>query len=315
MRDGLNALTKFTTNLKSSASGFVDAGMDFIVKLAQGLMASLPVLIEKAPTIVSNIAKTISENAPKLLATALTLLKTLGVGLIKAIPTLIKNIPKIIKAVVDSFIAYNWMQLGGTIIKNLANGVRSMSSKVASAANLIKSKLLSPIEAAKTKIKGILDTIRGFFPLSIGKIFSNLKIPKITVSGGSPPYGIGGIGEPPKFNVTWFRKAMNNAMLLNNPTIFGYGNGSFLGGGEAGQEVVAGSETLMNMVQDAVASQNENVVFYLQKMTEIMAEYFPQVVSGIDRPLCFDADGMASAMAVPMDKYLGKLRDRKDRGR
>jgi hypothetical protein len=42
---------------------------------------------------------------------------------------------------------------------------------------------------------------------------------------------------------------MQNAMLLSKPTIFGMNpNGDLMGGGEAGQEVVAASSTLMNMM-------------------------------------------------------------------
>jgi hypothetical protein len=58
-------------------------------------------------------------------------------------------------------------------------------------------------------------------------------------------------------------------MVLNDPTIFGYNpaTGSFMGGGEAGSEVVSGTNTLMNMIGQAVesktAAQMEAVVSVL----------------------------------------------------
>lgn len=67
-----------------------------------------------------------------------------------------------------------------------------------------------------------------------------------------------GLEGKPNIGVDWYAKAMNNAMLLNSPTIFGMSNGRFLGGGEAGQEVVAGSSTLMSMIRGAVASEINN---------------------------------------------------------
>ena len=83
-----------------------------------------------------------------------------------------------------------------------------------------------PIEKAKNKVKGILDKIKGFFPLSIGNIFSNLRLPHISVSGGSPPFGIGGKGSLPHFSVQWYAKGA----VFDNPSIVGIG--------EAGREAV-----------------------------------------------------------------------------
>ena len=46
---------------------------------------------------------------------------------------------------------------------------------------------------------------------------------------------------------------MNNGMILNSPTIFGASGNHLLGGGEAGPEAVVGVQSLMDMVQSAVA--------------------------------------------------------------
>ena len=56
------------------------------------------------------------------------------------------------------------------------------------------------------------------------------------------------------------RKAMDDGMIMDQPTIFGYNakTNQFLAGGEAGSETVVGTRNLMNMIQTAVASQNGN---------------------------------------------------------
>ena len=63
-------------------------------------------------------------------------------------------------------------------------------------------------------------------------------------------------GSIPKLDVSWYSKAMNNPMIMTKPTIFGYdaGAGKLLGGGEAGSELVVGTNTLLNMIKSAVAS-------------------------------------------------------------
>ena len=62
-------------------------------------------------------------------------------------------------------------------------------------------------------------------------------------------------------------------MILKNPTIFGYdnGSGSFLGGGEAGEEVVTGKNSLLSMIRKAVASvQMASNRQFMQGMSEAM---------------------------------------------
>ena len=117
--------------------------------------------------------------------------------------------------------------------------------------------------------------------------------------------------------IEWHAKAMNHAMLLDKPTIFGYdaASGKYLGAGEAGTEVVAGSNTLMRMISSAVAEQSSSMTYYMQKIIEVLATYFPQVVDSMGRPLVFDTVAAANAMAVPMNEALGKISSRKDRGR
>jgi TP901 family phage tail tape measure protein len=125
--------------------------------------------------------------------------------------------------------------------------------------NGIKSAMLTPINSARDRIRGIINSIRGFFPMRIGNIFSDLRLPHIHVQGGKAPFGIGGKGSLPKFSVDWYAKAMKNGMILNSPTIFGMSSSSLLAGGEAGSETVVGTESLMNMIRSAVSGVGNDV--------------------------------------------------------
>jgi hypothetical protein len=86
---------------------------------------------------------------------------------------------------------------------------------------------------------------------NIGALFAegfDLKLPHITVSGGVAPYGIGGKGSLPQFNVDWYA----NGGILTNPTIFGMQNGHLLGGGEAGAEAVLPLSNLQTMITEGM---------------------------------------------------------------
>ena len=78
----------------------------------------------------------------------------------------------------------------------------------------------------------------------------------------------------PHFSIDWYKKAMNNAMILNDATIFGAKGGKLLGGGEAGSEVVSGADTLMKMIREAVASVFVN-------MTKTIQTYFDVILLNI----------------------------------
>ena len=146
--------------------------------------------------------------------------------------------------------------------------VNSMKSSVVNKFNEIKSGITDKINAAKDGVRSAIDKIKSFFNFSWS--LPKIKLPHFSVSGGKAPWGFGGQGSLPKISVSWYKKAMDNAMILGEPTIFGYNakSGNFLGGGEAGEEVVAGSNTLMNMIQTAVANQNGELAAILMKILD-----------------------------------------------
>lgn len=110
----------------------------------------------------------------------------------------------------------------------------------------IKSTISNAINGAKDAVGNAIDTIRGFFNFewSLPKI----KLPHFSITGSfslMPP-------STPSFSVSWYSKAMDDGMILNGPTIFGFDGKNFLGGGEAGSEVVVGKNSLVSMIQQAV---------------------------------------------------------------
>lgn len=128
----------------------------------------------------------------------------------------------------------------------LTNTWNTIKSTAASVWNGIKRAITSPIESAKNTISGIIDKIKGFFPLSIGNIFSNLKLPHISISGGEAPFGIGGKGSLPHFSVNWYAKAMENPYMFQNATLFG--------AGETGDEILYGKDALLADIREAVGN-------------------------------------------------------------
>jgi phage-related protein len=163
---------------------------------------------------------------------------------------------------------------------------------------------------AVNNLKAMLDE----FTAALQSFSPKMKLPHFTIQGSLDLE----TGSVPTVSVEWFKKAMNNAMILDKPTIFGYNtaNGNYLGAGDAGSEVVAGSTTLMNMIQSAVEQQNSGLTYYLQKIIEMLASFFPEQIDAFrNMKLQLNTGALVGELVVPMDQALGKLSTRKDRGR
>lgn len=179
--------------------------------------------------------------------------------------------------VISSVISNAWNIIANyltRILSNIKNKFVSewnaIKSHVSSAINEIKSSISNGLNGAKSAVTGTLNGIRSAFSSvwdgcknivgnAIGHIKSlmnfswnlpSLKLPHFSISGKfslNPP-------SVPKLGIEWYKKAMDNGMILNQPTIFGYNakSNQFLAGGEAGSETVVGTQNLMDMIQEAV---------------------------------------------------------------
>ena len=137
---GLEALLSFSAGFRENVGALVDNAIELIITLADGIIEALPDLIATVPEIISNFANAINANAPQLPKSAAELIAKLVKGLIDNIPVIIQNIPEIIKAIVDTILAFNWLNLGGKIIEFFAQGIKGMLSSIVNVAkDIIKS--------------------------------------------------------------------------------------------------------------------------------------------------------------------------------
>ena len=184
-------------------------------------------------------------------------------------------------------------------IKGKFNDFKDAVKTVQNAFGKIKDAIVDKLEDARAKVKGVIDKIKGFFPLSIGKIFSNFKIPKISVSGGKAPFGIAGKGSLPSFNVKWNAEGA----VFDKPTIFSTRQG-LQGVGEAGKEAVAPIDVLQGYVRAAVQQEN-------QLIGKILIEQFQALIDFLSRQMphsvMLDSGALIGTLTPGID---AKLSDR-----
>lgn len=162
----------------------------------------------------------------------------------------------------------------------------------------IKNAITKPFTDAWAKVKGVWDKLKNLFPLKIGKIFSNLKIPKINISGGKAPFGIGGMGKKPSISVSWHAKAMDNPYMFSNATLFG--------AGEAGDEILYGRNALMKDIASAAGGNMD----YGRLASAIVG-----ALASVDGNIILNIDGkqMAAAQAPYMNIAINQVQARQNR--
>lgn len=179
-------------------------------------------------------------------------------------------------------------------IKGKFDDLKGAVTTVKNTFGKIQSAITEKMDAARDKVKGAIDKIKGFFPLSIGKIFSNLKIPKISVSGGKAPFGIAGKGKLPSFDVKWNAEGG----ILTKPTIFGMTGSTLLGGGEAGHEAIAPIDTLQAYIRDAVKERDEALIRALIEQNRLLMDFLKRT---IPRDVRLDSGALVGELIPAID--------------
>lgn len=246
-------------------------------KIPDFLQKNIPVIAAKGGQLLGQLAVTLIKNLPKIVSAVAKLDLTIIKGILKMVPTILKagkNLvmnfarglggaalaavkgaaKKIVSALLQPISA-----IGGKI-RGYANTVRSilsfsgLASKVRGIWNSVKNAITGPIESAKNTVKSIVNKIKDYFPIKVGKLFSGW-IPKISLKTNK---GKDSASTTSTVGRTNFAKAMNQPYMFKRPTNF-YA-------GEAGDEFLYGKKALMDDIREVSENRAQNVTmnFYVQ---------------------------------------------------
>lgn len=110
---------------------------------------------------------------------------------------------------------------------------------------------------------------------------------------------------------------MDNPVMFTKPTIFSMNpaTGQAKGAGEAGDELMIGKETLLDMIgQASGVSYLAALLDKLDLFLALASEYFPEMLNKINRPIVLDSGELVGATADKMDAALGSILKDKKRG-
>lgn len=188
-------------------------------------------------------------------------------------------------------------------VTNVYNTVKEKFDAVKNAVN-------DAIEGAKNVVKNGVQALKDFF--NFDWKLPKIKLPHFSISGSfslNPP-------SIPKFSVSWYRKAYEQAMILNDPTIFGYSaaSGKALGAGDGnGNEVVVGEAHLLRMI-DGVVAKNMASAGADAQTTALLQDIRALLEQMTKAGIYLDTGALVGGLAKPMDKKLGQIQAAKARG-
>lgn len=174
----------------------------------------------------------------------------------------------------------------------------------------IKEAVRKPMELVKDIVKKAIDFIKEKFDFKWE--FPKLKLPHFSIEGEfslSPP-------SVPHLGIEWYKKAMDSAMVMDAPTVFGYNakTNQLLAGGEAGREVVSGEDHLVSLIGSVVQEQYGQLGQQVDRLTAVVQQYFPQVLGQMGRDVVLDSGALVGRLAPRMDDRLGIFSRHKERG-
>lgn len=210
---------------------------------------------------ISNFFMGIWEGIKNVVSTVINTIKTIIINVLSLLPDSVTNILNNVK---NAF-----TNVWNTIKTTVANVITGIKTTITNGLDSAKTTVSNILDGIKTKFSTIMDGAKTIVTSAITKIkdvfnfewkLPDLKLPHISVNGGKAPFGIGGKGSLPSFDVEWYAKAMDNPVMFTKPTIFSMNpaTGQAKGAGEAGDELMIGKETMLNMIRQATQESNNN---------------------------------------------------------
>ena len=218
-----------------------------VIQKITELINKFQTLSPEAQKIITIVGLIVAAIGPVLMIVG-TLISSIGAiaGAIGMVTLPMLGIVAVIAAVVAAgiYLYKNWDVIKAKAIAfkdAVVQAFNDFKTKVTTTFTNIKNAIVTPIQTAINTVKGIIDKIKGWFPIKIGKIFSDLKLPHFKLSGEFSLKN----KTVPKLSVDWYAQGG----IFDSPTIAGIG--------EAGAEAVVPLDRFWDEIRNSNARTDE----------------------------------------------------------
>lgn len=296
--DVVNNITSIIQNLYNNV---IQPILSVIMELLKNLWTnSIQPLWEQFKLFIASISSLISS----FMSVATPIINTLVNLLGKILTPAVKAIGTVFSTVFGSITS---------VIKSFLSTATSILNSIASKFSSLKSAITNPVESAKNLLSSIIEKIKGLFNFKI--TWPKIPMPHFYIRPRG--WGIGDLlkGKIPTLGIDWYAKAMNKGMILDSATIFGMNSkGELMGGGEAGNEVIVGQNSLMSMIQKAAGSNNGALISRLDTIIALLTEFFEKILPLMEKDIVLDDGTLVGKLLSLIDQGLGNESRLKERG-
>ena len=231
-------------NVISSAlntiSSVISAGRNAISAVVSPVIDTIINIVSSGWNLISSVVSNVAQGI---------------LGVVSSVWNSISGVVSSVMGTISSVMSSGWNAAKGVVTSAISgirsvisSGLHSASSVVSSVLSGIKSRFSNIWNGCKSVVSSAINHIKSAMNFSWS--LPKLKLPHPKIEGKfslDPP-------SVPHFSIDWYAKAMDAGMIMNRPTVFGYDavSNKLMAGGEAGSETVVGTQSLMNMIQDAV---------------------------------------------------------------
>ena len=245
-----STFTTIWNAIMSTISTVVTAIQNTITTVWNAIRSTITSILNAISSTVSDIWNSIHSTISSVVNAILSVISSVFGAISSTVSSILESIKSTFTSIWDDIRSTVDSAING-IKSIISDGINAAKDTVSGVLDSIKDKFSSIFESAKSIVSDGIETIKSFFNFSWS--LPDLKLPHFSVSGSfslNPP-------SVPSFGIEWYKKAMDNPMVLDEATIFGYNpsTGKALGGGEAGQEIISGAGTLRTMIREAVAAE------------------------------------------------------------
>lgn len=293
-----DAVHNIFNGIKDKVSNLSTAAKNVATNIWNSLKSGVSNIVSGLKTFIGNIWNSIKSNTSNVFN-----------GIKSVASTIWNGIKSVISGVVDGIKSKVSSVING-IKSTISSGLNAAKNTVTNVLNSIKNAFSNILNGAKNIVSNVINKIKGFFNFSWS--LPKLKLPHVTISGKfslTPP-------SVPKFGISWYKKAMDEPYMFTKPTLFDVNpaTGTARGAGEAGDEVMIGKDTMLNMIRQAVSLETGEIVkalydlFY--KLFDILGQYFPEFAN---MKVVLDSGALVGEIAPGIDHELGKLLRKRER--
>ena len=246
-----DAIVSFLTSAWETISSTAQSVFSAIVDFLSTTWESIRTAAETAWNAIVNTVTTVWNTITSAVQTAVSAVS----NAVSTAWNTINNTVTSIMSAIQGAISSAWSAISSTVSSvvssigsAISNGFNAAKNTVSNVLNDIKNTMSNIWDGAVNIVKGAVDKLKSLvnFQWSLPKI----KLPHFSISGSfslNPP-------SIPRISVEWYKKAMQDGLILNKPTVLPAADGTLRGYGDAGPEAVVGVSSLRAMIGEAVAA-------------------------------------------------------------